>query len=337
MQVLKNRKLGKEGPVVSCLGLGCMGLTANMGPATSEADGIAFLRQAYEHGITFFDTAEAYGAANEEMLGAAVKPFRKQVLLGTKFGFKDGDYIAGFDSRPMRIREVANQSLRRLQTDYIDVFYQHRVDPNIPIEDVAGEVKALITAGKVRYFGLCEAGVHTIRRAHATHPVAILQSEYSMFTRDVERDILPLLEGLEIGFVPFSPLGKGLLTGAITSETKFDDSDLRSTLPRFQGEARRSNEILVHRIAEIAKYKGVSAAQIALAWLLAQRPWIVPIPGTTKIARLAENIASITIQLSDNELNELDVLLSSMPVTGHRYNTQLRGLIIENDDQGGVS
>ena len=324
---MKTRKLGHYGPEVSALGLGCMGLTMNMGPAPDTSASIALIRGAFERGVTFFDTAETYGAANEEMLGEAVAPLRNQVVLGTKFGFKGGDYKAGFDSSPARIRLVADQSLKRLRTDIIDIFYQHRVDPAVPIEDVAGAVKDLIAEGKVKFFGMSEAGPDVIRRAHAVQPVAAVQSEYSMFTRDVEDETLPVLEELGIGFVPFSPLGKGFLTGKIDDKTAFGADDVRSTLPRFQGDARKANEELVAMIGNVAKRRGASPAQVALAWLLAQRPWIVPIPGTSKLHRLEENIGGADLTLTGNDLSALNDLLASKPVQGHRYNEQLRGLI----------
>jgi aryl-alcohol dehydrogenase-like predicted oxidoreductase len=273
--------------------------------------------------VTFFDSAEAYGAANEEMLGEATAPFRDRVVLATKFGFKDGDSRAGLDSRPERIRRVADQSLTRLRTDRIDLFYQHRVDPNVPIEEVAGTVKDLIAEGKVRHFGMSEAGVAMIRRAHAVQPIAALQSEYSMFTRDVEAEILPTLEELGIGFVCFSPLGKGFLTGKIDATTTFTEGDIRNSLPRFQDEAKEANAKLVGLIGDIAARKNATPAQVALAWLLAQKPWIAPIPGTTKRHRLEENVGAATVELTAGDLRELDDVLAKQPVQGERYNAQM--------------
>lgn len=324
---MKTRKLGSTGPEVSAIGLGCMGLTMGFGPATDTADAVGLIRGAFERGVTFFDTAENYGAVNEEMVGEAVEPFRSKVVLGTKFGFTNGDYKQGFDSSPERIRFVAEQSLKRLRTDVIDIFYQHRFDPAVPIEDVAGTVKDLIAEGKVRHFGMSEAPIEQVRRAHAVQPVAVLQSEYSMFTRDVEQEVLPTLEELGVGFVGFSPLGKGFLTGKIDDSTKFGDDDVRSTLPRFQAEARQANERLVALIGQVAARKNATPAQIAIAWLLAQKPWIVPIPGTTKLHRVEENIGGAQLELSADDLGELNALLAEMPVQGHRYNDQLKALI----------
>lgn len=282
---MKTRHLGKSGLEVSELGLGCMGLTFGYGPATDEKQAIALIQKAYDLGITFFDTAEAYSqGGNEALLGKAVKSFRNEVVLATKFGFKEGSPANGLDSRPERIRQVVENSLKYLQTDYIDLLYQHRVDPNVPMEDVAGTVKELIEEGKVKHFGMSEAGVESIRKAHAVLPVTALQSEYSLFWREPEKDILPTLEELGIGFVPFSPLGKGFLTGAITSETKFDATDFRNTVPRFSEENRNANQALVNMMNGLAEEKETTPAQIALAWLLAQKPWIAPIPGTTKIS-----------------------------------------------------
>jgi aryl-alcohol dehydrogenase-like predicted oxidoreductase len=320
---MKKRKLGKSGLEVSALGLGCMGLTFGYGPATDTSEAISLIRVAFDRGVTFFDSAEAYGAANEEMLGEATAPFRDKVVLGTKFGFKDGDSKTGLDSRPDRIRLVADQSLKRLKTDRIDLFYHHRVEPNVPIEDVAGTVKELIAAGKVKHFGMSEAGVEMIRRAHAVQPLAALQSEYSMFTRDVEAEILPTLEELGIGFVCFSPLGKGFLTGKIDTSTTFKEGDIRSTLPRFQDEAKEANAKLVGLIGTIASRKNATQAQIALAWLLAQKPWIVPIPGTTKVHRLEENIGGGEVHLTAGDLGELSDLLAKQPVQGERYSAQM--------------
>jgi aryl-alcohol dehydrogenase-like predicted oxidoreductase len=288
---MQKRKLGKSGLEVSALGLGCMGLSFGYGPATEKEQAIQLIRTAYEDGVTFFDTAECYGPfANEELVGEALEPFRKQVVIATKFGFQNGDSKSGLDSRPERIREVADASLKRLRTDVIDLFYQHRVDPSVPIEDVAGTVKDLIKEGKVKHFGMSEAGVESIRRAHAVLPVTALQSEYSMWWREPEKEILPVLEELGIGFVPFSPLGKGFLTGAINESTAFDSTDFRNVVPRFSAENRKANQELVAVLDSIATQKGVTKAQIALAWLLAQKPWVVPIPGTTKLHRLKENI-----------------------------------------------
>jgi len=320
---MQKRQLGNSGLEVSPIGLGIMGLSFGYGPATERSHATDLIRAAYDLGVTFFDTAEAYGAANEELLGEAVASFRDEVVLATKFGWKDGNARTGeLDSRPERIRLVAEQSLGRLRTDRIDLFYQHRVDPAVPIEDVAGTVGELIAEGKVRHFGLSEAGVETIRRAHAVQPVAALQSEYSMFTRDPEAEILPTLDELGIGFVPFSPLGKGLLTGKIDGSTTFGEGDIRSTLPRFQGEAREANQRLVAAIAALAARKGVTPAQVALAWLLAQKPWIVPIPGTTKLHRFQENVGAIQVSLSADDLREIDDVLASMPVHGARYTEQ---------------
>jgi aryl-alcohol dehydrogenase-like predicted oxidoreductase len=320
---MKKRTLGTSGLEVSAIGLGCMGLTFGYGPATDTSEAVALIRAAFDLGVTFFDSAEAYGAANEEMLGEATAPFRDRVVLATKFGFKDGDSRAGLDSRPDRIRLVADQSLKRLRTDRIDLFYQHRVDPNVPIEDVAGTVKDLIAEGKVKHFGMSEAGVAMIRRAHAVQPLAALQSEYSMFTRDVETDILPTLEELGIGLVCFSPLGKGFLTGTIDAATTFKEGDIRNSLPRFQDEAKKANARLVGLIGEIAARKNATPAQVALAWLLAQKPWIVPIPGTTKRHRLEENVGAATVELTADDLREFDDVLAKQPVQGERYNAQM--------------
>jgi aryl-alcohol dehydrogenase-like predicted oxidoreductase len=288
---MKIRQLGRSGLTVSELGFGCMGLSYGYGPATDTQDAIALIRSAVELGVTFFDTAEAYGPfINEEVVGAALTPLRDRVVIATKFGFRSGNTEEGLDSRPERIKEVAEAALRRLKTDRIDLFYQHRVDPDVPIEDVAGTVKDLIRQGKVKHFGLSEAGAQTIRRAHAVQPVTALQSEYSLWWREPEREILPTLEELGIGFVPFSPLGKGFLTGAISENTTFDSTDFRNTVPRFKPEARKANQVLVDLLARIAAKKLATPAQIALAWLLAQKPWIVPIPGTTKLNRLKENV-----------------------------------------------
>ena len=317
------RLLGTNGLQVSALGLGCMGLSFGYGAATERSDGVALIRGAHDLGVTFFDTAEAYGVENEEMLGEAVAPFRDQVVIATKFGWKDGNPRTGLlDSRPERIRIVADQSLQRLKTDRIDLFYQHRVDPDVPIEEVAGAVRDLIAEGKVKHFGLSEAGVQTIRRAHAVQPVAALQSEYSMFTRDPETEILPLLEELGIGFVPFSPLGKGFLTGKIDTSTSFAEGDIRNSLPRFQAEARAANHKLAEEIGSLAEAKGVTPAQVALAWLLAQKPWIVPIPGTTKLHRLRENVGGASVELTPDDLQKLAAILAAIPVQGERYSAQ---------------
>ena len=320
---MKKRTLGKSNLEVSALGLGCMGLTFGYGPATDTSDAVNLIRSAFDNGVTFFDSAEAYGAANEEMLGEAVAPFRDKVVIATKFGFKNGNSKDGLDSRPERIRLVAEQSLKRLKTGVIDLFYQHRVDPEVPIEEVAGAVKELIREGKVKHFGMSEAGVAMIRRAHAVQPLAALQSEYSMFTREPEEEILPTLEELGIGFVCFSPLGKGFLTGKIDDSTSFKEGDVRRTLPRFADEARESNAKLVKMIAEVAQRKQATPAQVALAWLLAQKPWIVPIPGTTKIHRLQENIGGAELELSPTDLRDLNEILAKQPVQGARYNAAM--------------
>ncbi|MEW6371981.1 MAG: aldo/keto reductase [Pseudomonadota bacterium] len=315
---MQERTLGKSGLRVSSIGFGCMGLSFGYGPATERQSAIRLLQAAVQQGVTLFDTAEAY-ADNEEVVGAALEPMRDQVVIATKFGFRDGDPKKGLDSRPERIRAVAEQSLKRLRTDRIDLFYQHRPDPSVPIEDVAGTVQDLIREGKVKHFGLSEAGVQTIRRAHAVQPVAALQSEYSLWWREPEDAILPLLEELGIGFVPFSPLGKGFLTGGINAATQFDASDFRNTVPRFSPEAREANHKLVSLVQDIARQKGVTPAQIALAWLLAQRPWIVPIPGTSKLHRLQENLGAATVELVPAELSEIVEALAKVPVQGERY------------------
>lgn len=325
---MKKRILGKSGLEVSALGLGCMGLSYGYGPAADTKDAIKLLQAAVERGVTFFDTAEAYGPfANEELLGEALAPYRDQIVIATKFGFKEGKTALGLDSRPERIREVAEAALKRLRTDHIDLFYQHRVDPSIPMEDVAGTVKDLIKEGKVRHFGLSEAGVQSIRKAHAEQPVAALQSEYSMWWREPEQEILPLLEELGIGFVPFSPLGKGFLTGAINENTAFDKTDFRNTVPRFSEENRKANQALVDQLSGIAKDKNASSAQIALAWLLAQKPWIVPIPGTTKLHRLEENLAAVDIQLTESDLKNINEALAKIDVQGKRYSDQSQKMI----------
>jgi len=322
---MKKRKLGKSNLEVSAIGLGCMGLSFGYGPATERQQAITLIRTAFDRGVTFFDTAEAYGPfANEELVGEAVEPFRKQVVIATKFGFQDGDSHKGLDSRPERIREVANAALKRLRTDVIDLFYQHRVDPKVPIEDVAGTVKDLIQQGKVKHFGLSEAGSQAIRRAHAVQPVAAVQSEYSLWWREPEQEVLPTLEELGIGFVPFSPLGKGFLTGAIKENTKFDSTDFRNIVPRFNEENRKANQVLVNLLSEIAAQKKATSAQVAIAWLLAQKPWIVPIPGTTKLHRLEENLGAANIELSESDLRDITAAVSKIAVQGDRYPAHLQ-------------
>ena len=316
---MQTRKLGNSGLEVSAIGLGCMGMSASYGPPADRQEMISLLRSAVERGVTFFDTAEVYGPfTNEELVGEALSPLRDQVVIATKFGFKL-DAEGGVDSRPEHIREVAEASLKRLKIDVIDLLYQHRVDPDVPIEEVAGAVKDLIQAGKVRHFGLSEAGVGTIRRAHAIQPVTALQSEYSLWTRDPEAEVLPTLEELGIGFVPFSPLGRGFLTGKIDENTAFESSDFRNALPRFTPEARKANQGLVSLLGEIAKQKQATPAQIALAWLLAQKPWIVPIPGTTKLHRLDENIAAAVVELTPDDLRQIEEAASQLTVHGARY------------------
>jgi aryl-alcohol dehydrogenase-like predicted oxidoreductase len=322
---MQKRKLGKSGLEVSAIGLGCMGLSFGYGPPVEKHHAITLIRSAFDRGVTFFDTAEAYGPfANEELVGEAVAPFREQVVIATKFGFEDGDSHKGLNSRPERIREVADAALKRLKTDAIDLFYQHRVDPNVPIEDVAGTVKDLLHEGKVKHFGLSEAGLETIRRAHAVQPVAALESEYSLWWREPEQEIMPTLEELGIGFVPFSPLGKGFLTGAITANTTFDSSDFRNIVPRFTPEARKANQALVDLLADIAARKNATPAQIALAWVLAQKPWIVPIPGTTKLHRLEENIGAADVELSADDLRDINNTVSKITVQGVRYPAHLQ-------------
>ena len=317
---MQKRKLGRSDLTVSALGLGCMGLSFGLGPPTDRQQAIALIRLAVEKGVTFFDTAECYGPfTNEEIVGEALAPFRDGVVIATKFGFQGGDSKAGMDSRPERIRAVADASLKRLRTDRIDLFYQHRVDPQVPIEEVAGAVKDLIREGKVRHFGLSEAGAATIRRAHAVQPVTALQSEYSMWWREPEKELLPTLEELGIGFVPFSPLGKGFLTGAIDEKTSFAKDDFRNVVPRFSAEARRANQALVAQLDAIAAAKGATKAQIALAWLLAQKPWIVPIPGTTRAHRLEENLGGAELALSAADLARIGEALAAVTVTGERY------------------
>jgi aryl-alcohol dehydrogenase-like predicted oxidoreductase len=316
---MKTRQLGRSGLQVSALGFGCMGLSYGYGAGVDRAAGVQLIRQAFDRGVTFFDTAEAYGALNEEMVGGALAPVRDQVVIATKFGFKDGHVSAGMDSRPERIRAVVETSLQRLRTDRIDLLYQHRVDPQVPMEDVAGTVKALIADGKVRHFGMSEAGVESIRRAHAVQPVAALQSEYSLWWREPEQAILPLLEELGIGFVPFSPLGKGFLTGAISAATEFAKDDFRNVVPRFTAEARQANHALIDALTVIAQAKGVTLAQVALAWLLARKPWIVPIPGTTKLHRLQENLAAADVELDAGDLQRIAEALADITIEGARY------------------
>jgi aryl-alcohol dehydrogenase-like predicted oxidoreductase len=328
---MQKRKLGNSNLEVSSLGLGCMGLSFGYGPAVDKQHGIAVIRAAYERGVTFFDTAEVYGPfVNEELVGEALAPFRDKVVIATKFGFDidpaDGRQ-RGLNSKPTHIKEVAEASLKRLKTDRIDLFYQHRVDPNVPIEEVAGAVKALIQQGKVKHFGLSEAGAQTIRRAHAVQKVTALQSEYSLWWREPEKEIMPTLEELGIGFVPFSPLGKGFLTGAIDASTTFDKNDFRNIVPRFSEAARKANRALVDRLGEIARQKGATPAQIALAWLLAQKPWIVPIPGTTKLNRLEENIAAADVVLTSDELRQIQDAVAGVAVQGARYPEHLQALV----------
>jgi aryl-alcohol dehydrogenase-like predicted oxidoreductase len=327
---MQKRTLGKSGLEVSALGLGCMGMSFGYGPARDEQEMISVIRSAVDLGVTLFDTAEAYGPfTNEELVGKALSPLRERVVIATKFGFHfdaDGKQ-AGLNSRPEHIKEVAEASLRRLNTDAIDLFYQHRVDPNVPIEDVAGAVKELIQEGKVRHFGLSEAGVQTIRRAHAVQPVTALQSEYSLWWREPEAEILPTLEKLGIGFVPFSPLGKGFLTGKIDENTSFDSTDFRNTVPRFSPEARVANRALVDLLGSTAERKGATPAQIALAWLLAQKPWIVPIPGTTKLHRLQENVAAASVELTEGDLRDIESAASQITVQGARYSESSQRMV----------
>jgi aryl-alcohol dehydrogenase-like predicted oxidoreductase len=325
---MEKRILGKSGLEVSALGLGCMGLSFALGPIPEKQDAIKLLRGAFDRGVTFFDTAEAYGPfLNEELLGEALAPFRDQVVIATKFGFKGGEVAKGVDSRPENIRAVAEASLKRLKTDRIDLFYQHRVDPNVPIEDVAGTVKALIAEGKVKHFGMSEAGVQSIRRAHAVQPVSALQSEYSLWWREPEQEVLPTLEELGIGFVPFSPLGKGFLTGKIDETTKFDSTDFRNIAPRFSEENRKANQVLVDVLGVLAGKKRITTAQLALAWLLAQKPWIAPIPGTSKLTRLEENLGAVDVELSAAEVREIDEAASAVQVQGTRYPQHLQALV----------
>lgn len=325
---MHTRTLGRSGLEVSALGLGCMGLSFGYGPATEHDAAVALIHEAVDLGVTFFDTAEAYGpGTNEQLLGEALAPHRDSVVIATKFGFKNGRPGDGLDSRPERIREVADASLGRLRTDRIDLFYQHRVDPGVPMEDVAGAVKELVEAGKVRHFGMSEAGVAAIRAAHAVHPVAALQSEYSLFWREPEHEILPALEELGIGFVPFSPLGKGFLTGKIDESTTFDGSDFRNTVPRFSEENRRANRAMVDLLDATAKGKGATPAQIALAWLLAQKPWIAPIPGTTKPQRLRENVAGAGVTLTPDEVGALTAAADKISLVGERYSPAAQKMI----------
>jgi aryl-alcohol dehydrogenase-like predicted oxidoreductase len=329
---MKTRTLGKHGLDVSALGLGCMGLSFGLGPAVDKQEGIALIRAAVEKGVTFFDTAEVYGPwVNEELVGEALAPFRGQVAIATKFGFAidqvTGQNPGGLNSRPERIKAVAEASLKRLRSETIDLFYQHRVDPEVPIEDVAGAVKELIQEGKVKHFGLSEAGVQTIRRAHAVQPVTALQSEYSLFWREPEVETIPTLEELGIGFVPFSPLGKGFLTGKIDETTTFDPADFRNVVPRFTPEARKANLALVELLKGIAVRKGATPAQIALAWLLAQKPWIVPIPGTTRLKRLEENLGGAALELTAADLKEINAASDQVPLQGARYPEHLQKLV----------
>jgi len=332
---MQKRKLGKSNLEVSAVGLGCMGMSFGLGPPADKQQMISLIRTAVERGVTFFDTAEVYGPfTNEQLVGEALAPFRKQVVIATKFGFKldpSTGQQAGLDSRPEHIQQVAEASLKRLRTDVIDLFYQHRVDPDVPIEDVAGAVKDLIQAGKVKHFGLSEAGVQTIRRAHAVQPVTALQSEYSLWWREPEAEVMPALEELGIGFVPFSPLGKGFLTGKIDENTKFASSDFRNIVPRFTPEARKANQAVVDLLAAIAKRKNATPAQVALAWLLAQKPspepWIVPIPGTTKLHRLDENLASVALELTSGEIREIASAAAKITVQGARYPEHLQRLV----------
>jgi len=328
---MQKRKLGKGNLEVSAIGLGCMGLSFGYGPAVDKQQGISLIRAAVERGVTFFDTAEVYGPfTNEELVGEALAPFRDQVVIATKFGFKIDQNTgknAGLDSRPEHIKEVAEASLKRLRTDVIDLFYQHRVDANVPIEDVAGAVKDLIRQGKVKHFGLSEAGVQTIRRANAVQPVAALQSEYSLWWREPEAEVIQTLEELGIGFVPFSPLGKGFLTGKISEDTQFDKTDFRNIVPRFTPENRKANQAVVDLVGRFAQQKKATPAQVALAWLLAQKPWIVPIPGTTKLHRLEENIGAVAVELTSEDLRQLDAATSKIAVQGARYPEELQKLV----------
>jgi aryl-alcohol dehydrogenase-like predicted oxidoreductase len=329
---MQKRKLGRSNLEVSAIGLGCMGLSYGYGPAVDKQEGISLIRAAVERGVTLFDTAEVYGPfTNEELVGEALAPFRGKVVMATKFGWEpnpdDGSKWSNLNSRPEHIKKVAEASLKRLKTDVIDLFYQHRVDLNVPIEDVAGAVKELIHEGKVKHFGLSEAGAKTIRRAHAVQPVTALQSEYSLWWREPEAEVLPTLEELGIGFVPFSPLGKGFLTGKINEDTKFDKTDFRNIVPRFTPEARKANQALVDLLGKFAKQKEATPAQIALAWLLAQKPWMVPIPGTTKLHRLEENIGAMAVELTPDDLRQIDDAASNIPVQGARYPENLQKMV----------
>jgi aryl-alcohol dehydrogenase-like predicted oxidoreductase len=330
-ETMQKRKLGKGNLEVSALGLGCMGMSFGFGPAMDKQEGISLIRAAVDRGVTFFDTAEVYGPfTNEELVGEALSPLRDKVVIATKFGFKldpNTGKQSGLDSTPAHIKEVVEASLKRLKTDVIDLLYQHRVDPNVPIEEVAGAVKELIKEGKVKHFGLSEAGVKTIRRAHAVQPVTALQSEYSLWWREPEAEVIPTLEELGIGFVPFSPLGKGFLTGKINEDTKFDKSDFRNIVPRFTEENRKANQAMVDLLGKFAEQKKATPAQIALAWLLAQKPWIVPIPGTTKLHRLEENIGGASVELSPGDLRELETAASNIAVVGARYPEELQKLV----------
>jgi aryl-alcohol dehydrogenase-like predicted oxidoreductase len=331
-ETIQKRKLGKSNLEVSAIGLGCMGMSFGFGPAMDKKEGISLIRAAVERGVTFFDTAEVYGPfTNEELVGEALAPFRDRVVIATKFGWaanpQDGGKWTALDSRPEHIKEAVEGSLKRLKTDVIDLYYQHRVYPNVPIEDVAGAVKELIQQGKVKHFGLSEAGAQTIRRAHGVQPVTALQSEYSLWWREPETEILPTLEELGIGFVPFSPLGKGFLTGKITEETKFDKTDFRNIVPRFTPENRRANQAVVDLLSKFAKQKKATPAQIALAWILAQKPWMVPIPGTTKLHRLEENLEAAAIELTPDDLNQIDNATSKIPVQGARYPENLQKMV----------
>ncbi|NDZ78237.1 aldo/keto reductase [Streptomyces sp. SID10853] len=324
---MNKRELGTSGLEVSSIGLGCMGMTFGYGPAADTGEATKLIRAAADLGVTLFDSAEAYGEANEKLVGNALAPVRDQVVIATKFGFKDGNSTAGLDSRPERIRLVAEQSLQRMQTDRIDLFYQHRVDPNVPIEEVAGTVRELIQEGKVKHFGLSEAGADIIRRAHAVQPVTAVQSEYSMWWREPEQVILPTLEELGIGFVPFSPLGKGFLTGAIKEDTKFAENDIRNVLPRFEDEARQANLALIALLGDIAEAKQATQAQVAIAWLLAQKPWITPIPGTTKLHRLEENVGADNVELTAQDLQRIETALSEVQIKGDRYTAQQQSTV----------
>jgi aryl-alcohol dehydrogenase-like predicted oxidoreductase len=325
---MQKRKLGKSNLEVSALGFGCMGLSFGFGPATEKQQAISMIRAAFERGVTFFDTAEAYGPfANEELIGEALQPMRDKVVIATKFGFENGMPSQGTNSKPERIRAVAEAALKRLRSDAIDLFYQHRIDPNVPIEDVAGTVRDLIQEGKVKHFGMSEAGVANIRRAHAIQPVTALQSEYSLWWREPEKEILPTLQELGIGFVPFSPLGKGFLTGAIKEDTKFGDTDFRKIVPRFNEENLKANQGIVEALGLIAERKHVTRAQIALAWLLAQKPWIVPIPGTTKLHRLEENLGGANVELTAEDLHQIAESLSKVEIHGARYPERLQAMV----------